>query len=140
VADHREAAGEGGAVARGDEADRRADAAVEPAAALEQEAPVPLVGQRQREADRVVLAVGAFVRVERAFDAADARAAPAAAGAGPAAGPRGRGGDMRRAVMVSPGRIARPDHRLAALRRASVCEAPAADDSASPASKRASAA
>ena len=114
VADHREAAGEGGAVARRDEADRRADVAVEPAAALEQEAAVPLVGQREREADRVVLAVRALVRVDRALDAAmrGQRLLPRRDGA--RGGPRGRSGDMPRAGDRQARADLGADHALAA--------------------------
>ena len=136
VADHREAAGEGGAVARGDGADRRPDVAVEPAAALEQEAAVPRVGQREREADRVVLAVGALVRVDRALDAAmrgqrllrPGAPGPAAGRAAEAATCR-RGGDRQARADLGAGHGAR-----SARAGVSSCEAPGAAESVSAAS------
>ena len=50
---------------------RQGDAAVQAAAALKQKAPVPLIGQRKREADAVRLSVRSGALIDHALDAAE---------------------------------------------------------------------
>ena len=50
---------------------RQSDAAVQPAAALKQEASVPLIGQRQSESDPVRFSIRARALVDYAVDAAE---------------------------------------------------------------------
>jgi len=71
-----EAAGERRRVAGGRRANRRRDAAVEAAATLHQQAPVPVVGQRDREADSVRLPVDARAAIDDGIDAAVRRQRP----------------------------------------------------------------
>ena len=50
---------------------RQSDAAVQSSPALKQEAPVPLIGQRQSETDPVCFAVGSYALVDHALDVAE---------------------------------------------------------------------